>query len=57
MQRLAQDAAEVTEHWEEVTRAQVTAVMARSRASQAEGMAWEKAVLLATAHDEAAGVT
>jgi hypothetical protein len=29
--------------------------MARARAAQAEGMAWEKATLLATAHDEAAG--
>jgi hypothetical protein len=31
--------------------------MARAHATQAEGMDREKAALLATAHDEAAGVT
>jgi transcriptional regulator of nitric oxide reductase len=31
--------------------------MARARAAQTEGMAWEKATLLATAHDEVAGAT
>jgi uncharacterized protein HemY len=57
MQCLAWDAAEVVELWDEVTRARAAVVMVRARAAQAEGMVREKAVLLATAHDEAAGVT
>jgi hypothetical protein len=57
MQCLAWDAAEVVELWDEVTRAWAAVVMVRARAAQAEGMVQEKAVLLATAHDEAAGVT
>jgi hypothetical protein len=39
MQYLVQDAAEVAEVCEEVTRAQVTAIMARAHAAQAERMA------------------
>jgi hypothetical protein len=57
IQCLAWDAAEVVELWDEVTRARAAVVMVRARAAQAEGMVREKAVLLATAHDEAAGVT
>jgi hypothetical protein len=36
---------------------QAAAVMVRAHAAQAEGMAREKATLLATTHDEAAGAT
>jgi hypothetical protein len=56
MQRIAQDAAEVAK-LQEVTQVQAVAIMARSRATEAEGMAWEKAALLATSHDEVARVT
>jgi ABC-type phosphate transport system ATPase subunit len=52
MQRLALDATEMVELQEEVTRAQVTVVVAGVRATQAERMAQEKAVLLATARGE-----
>jgi hypothetical protein len=57
MQCLAQDAIEEVELWEEVTRAQAAAMMARVCAAQEEGMTQEKAALLATAHEEAARVT
>jgi formylmethanofuran dehydrogenase subunit A len=57
MQCLARDATEVAELQEEVTRAQVATVMARAHAAQVEGMAREKATLLATAHDEVARAT
>jgi hypothetical protein len=57
MQHLARGVAEVAELREEVTRAQATVVMVRAHAAQVEGMAWEKDVLLATAHDEVARVT
>jgi hypothetical protein len=53
MQRLAWDATEVAELQEEVTRARVATVMAEARATQAEKMAQESFVLLATAHGEA----
>jgi hypothetical protein len=56
MQHVAQDAAEVAKR-QEVIQAQAVAIMARARVAEAEGMAWEKAALLATSHDEAARVT
>jgi ABC-type phosphate transport system ATPase subunit len=52
MQCLALDATKMVELQEEVTRAQVTVVVAGVRATQAERMAQEKAVLLATARGE-----
>jgi hypothetical protein len=57
MQCLAQDATEVAELWEEVTRAQAATIMVRARAAQVEGMAWVKAALLATTHDEVVEAT
>jgi hypothetical protein len=57
MQRLARDMAEVVKPQEEANRVQAAAVMVRAHAAQAEGMAREKATLLAKTHDEAAGAT
>jgi hypothetical protein len=45
--------AKVVELWEEVTWAQAATVMAGARATQAERIAWERVVLLASAHGEA----
>jgi hypothetical protein len=45
----------VAELQKEVIRAQAAAVMVGACIAQAEGMAQEKAMLLATAHDEAGG--
>jgi hypothetical protein len=50
---LARDAIEMAELQEEVTRAWVAAVMAGTFATQAERMAQERAVLLATTCGEA----
>jgi hypothetical protein len=47
----------VAELQEEVTQVQAIAVMAGAHAAEVEGMAQEKAAVLATAHDEVAGAT
>jgi hypothetical protein len=57
MQCLARYKAEMAELQEEVTQAQVAAVMAGARAAHAKGMAQEKTVLLAATHGEAVEVT
>jgi hypothetical protein len=53
VQRLTQDVTDMAELQEEVTRARVTAVMIGTHAAQAERMAQERTVLLATARGEA----
>jgi hypothetical protein len=53
VQHLAQDGTEVAKLQEEVTRTHVVAIMVEACAAQAERMAQERAVLLATAHGEA----
>jgi hypothetical protein len=52
VQRLARDVTKVVELWEKVTRARVTAVMAKTHAIRVEEMAHERIVLLATTHGE-----
>jgi hypothetical protein len=56
VQHLAQDAIEVAEIQEEVTRAWEAAVMVGPHTAKAERMAQERAVLLGTIHGEASEV-
>jgi hypothetical protein len=57
LQCLAQDAIEIAELREEVTQAEVATMMARAHAVQAEGMARERAALLAKGRGEAVKAT
>jgi hypothetical protein len=57
LQRLVQGAVEMAELHEEVTRAQVATMMARACAVQVEGMARERAALLATTRGEVVEAT